>query len=238
MSQICIGNMAQHLLTPALTVFEHMALDEVLCSTSELEPVLRFYHWTAGPAVTFGYSQFVNSVRSQVRAENGPLCRRPTGGGIVFHGKDLTFSLVFESCLRPAEIYAQLHAAIEKSLLQETFLHSMRQGAVAAQAYAPVQDGIASGCFSNPVQDDLLHNGKKILGGAIRRLGNRILYQGSLQCSDARTQPAFRRAVLAGAQQMLAVGFKTVPVERAVLEKARSLAGSQYQTAAWMEKFI
>ena len=237
-SRICIGNMAENLLTPALTVFEHMALDEVLCTAERAELVLRFYHWTPGPAVTFGYSQFVGSVQSQVKEQNGPLCRRPTGGGIVFHGADLTFSLVFESTLRPSEIYAKLHGAIEQAFVQENGLHSTRQGAVSSSAYAPTQNGIATGCFANPVQDDLLIGGQKILGGAIRRLGSRVLYQGSLQCLGARTNPAFRRAVTVGAQKLLGVVFKTSPVEKELLEKAKALAVSQYQTTAWTEKFI
>ena len=50
--------MAYNILTPALNVFEHMALDETLAESVLPGPVLRFYHWAPGPAVTFGYSQF------------------------------------------------------------------------------------------------------------------------------------------------------------------------------------
>ena len=227
--------MAESLLTPALTVFEHMALDEVLAHQGLPGAILRFYHWTKGPAVTFGYSQFYNSVHNQMTPGKGPLCRRPTGGGIVYHGADLTFSLLFESNLRPAEIYAQLHSAIEQALLQVQ-VKSTRQGAVETSAYAPVQNGMASGCFANPVQDDLVSGGQKILGGAIRRFGSLILYQGSLQCPQARTNPVFRRAVMQGAQQMLGVVFQTQPIEKGLLKQACQLALSQYQTAAWTEK--
>ena len=237
MSRICIGSMAENLLTPALTVFEHMALDEVLALEKKQEPILRFYHWTQGPAVTFGYSQFYNSVCGQVKAAHGPLCRRPTGGGIVYHGADLTFSLVFASNARPAEIYAQLHGAIEKALAQAD-LQSTRQGIVNPAAYAPAANGIASGCFANPVKDDLLINGHKILGGAIRRFGTRVLYQGSLQCPQARTNPAFRRAVMQGAQNMLQVCFETRPISAETLERVRQLAGAQYQTGNWIKKFV
>ena len=230
--------MAELLLTPVLSVFEQMALDEVLALANKPEPVLRFYHWTDGPAVTFGYSQFYNSVRNQIAPQQGPLCRRPTGGGIVYHGADLTFSLVFESALRPPEIYARLHGAIENALAQTQLLSSTRQGAVNPGAYAPATDGIANGCFANPVKDDLMAGGQKILGGAIRRFGTRILYQGSLQCKNARTDPAFRRAVTAGAQQMLGVIFNTTPVAAEVLDRARQLAVSQYQSTVWTEKFL
>ncbi len=237
-SRIYIGNMAQQLLTPALNVYEQMALDEILAHADLPEPVLRFYHWTVGPAVTFGYSQFYNPVRRQISAADGPACRRPTGGGVVLHGTDLTFSLIFESDLRPTEIYAQLHGAIERSWAQAQLGQSVRQGAVAAAAYAPQQNGVSNGCFANPVQDDLLVGGQKILGGAIRRFGNRVLYQGSLQCKNARTNPVFRRVVTQGVQQMLKVQFETKPIAAKVLQQARELAVSQYQTVAWTEKFL
>lgn len=214
-----------------------MAVDEVLAHGINPEPVLRFYHWTDGPAVTFGYSQFYHSVRNQISSEKGPLCRRPTGGGIVYHGADLTFSLVFESDLRPTEIYARLHGAIENALAQVN-MQSSRQGAVAVSAYAPATNGMANGCFANPVKDDLMADGQKILGGAIRRFGTRILYQGSLQCARARTNPAFRRAVMQGAQQLLAVEFETQPIPAVILNQARALAQSQYQSTAWTEKFL
>ena len=75
--------MGKILQTPALSVFEQMALDEVLARAPLAEPLLRFYRWTPGPAVTFGYAQFYDFVRRGVPAQAGPLCRRPTGGGLV-----------------------------------------------------------------------------------------------------------------------------------------------------------
>lgn len=229
--------MAQQLLTAALTVFEQMALDETLVRTYRA-PVLRFYHWTPGPAVTFGYSQFYAAVKNQVTPAQGPACRRPTGGGVVFHGEDLTFSLVFQSELnRPRDIYAALHSAIERTLGEMGALSSSRQAAVVAAQYAPMQKGVANDCFANPVEDDLLSGGRKILGGAIRRFDKIILYQGSLQCSDARENPVFRRAVKAAAEQMLGVLFEPAAVDQPVMQQARQLAAEQYQTDAWTYKF-
>ena len=228
--------MAQLLQTPPLTVFEHMALDETLAQSGGSVPLLRFYEWTAGPAVTFGYSQFYHFVRQQTRAEQGPLCRRPTGGGLVFHGEDLTFSLIFQSRLSPKEIYRQLHSALEQALAASGALVSSRQGAVAAAQYAPQQNGQASGCFANPVQDDLLSGGHKVLGGAIRRFGEMILYQGSLQCPHARQNPLFRQAITLGVQHWWGQTLEMENVPADVLTHARQLAVTQYTQAAWTEK--
>lgn len=230
--------MAIQLLTPALKVQEQMALDEVLVRADLGVPVLRFYHWTQGPAVTFGYAQFYEDVKKQCPAPAGPLCRRPTGGGVVFHGEDLTFSLIFQSpWARPKEIYARLHGGIERAFWLTGALDSSRQGQVASQAYLPQQNGMATGCFVNPVEDDLLSGGQKVLGGALRRFGSTVLYQGSLQCAGARQRPVFRRAIRQGLEETLAVCFQTSPAEEEWLGQMRRLAKAQYETEAWNLKF-
>jgi lipoate-protein ligase A len=43
-------------------------------------------------------------------------------------------------------------------------------------------------CFKKPVDMDLLYNGKKVLGGAIRKFSDYILYQASLQFENARNE--------------------------------------------------
>ena len=229
---------ADKLLTPALTVFEQMALDEWLASHQPSRPLLRFYHWTAGEAVTFGYAQGARSVRTQT-PPHVPICRRPTGGGMVRHGADLTFSFIFPSrVLRPKDIYFQLHSAVEQALLQTDLLTATRQGAVAPQAYAPMQQGAAAGCFACPVEDDLLADGRKILGGALRRFGPVVLYQGSLQCERARTDTAFRRAVEQAASHMSGCRFATRMIDEQELAAARQLARRQYETDEWNQKFL
>src|SRR5688500_8962107 len=72
----------------------NMALDEaLLTSAAQLQsPVLRFYGWTE-PAATFGYFQKYSEVENWSSLR--PLIRRPTGGGLVPHYKDWTYSLVF-----------------------------------------------------------------------------------------------------------------------------------------------
>jgi len=72
----------------------NMALDEALLeNVSRLgKPVLRFYGWT-GPAATFGYFQKISEAERATHLR--PLIRRPTGGGIVPHDADWTYSAVF-----------------------------------------------------------------------------------------------------------------------------------------------
>lgn len=230
-------SMATLLLTAPLDVFEQMALDETLAHSAPAEPILRFYHWKPGPAVTFGYGQFYDFVRRGAPDGSGPLCRRPTGGGMVFHGEDLTFSLMFSTDKSPKEIYALLHEAVRSALAREHAVFAYGQQAVSAAAYAPQRNGAASACFVSPVENDLLAEGKKILGGAIRRFGKTALYQGSLQYPGARENPAFRRAVKNAVQEMLGACFVPTVLDRQRLASARKLAEEQYRTDGWNHKF-
>ena len=78
-----------------LDVFGQMALDETLAQTRPEAFLLRFFRW-AGPAATFGYAQLFREVERALPPGIGATCtRRPTGGGIVPHLDDLTFSCVF-----------------------------------------------------------------------------------------------------------------------------------------------
>ena len=71
-----------------------MAVDAALlqAAPSLASPVLRFYSW-AEPAATFGYFQKYSDVERMTLLR--PLVRRPTGGGLVPHDSDWTYSMVF-----------------------------------------------------------------------------------------------------------------------------------------------
>ncbi len=226
--------------TPPLNVYEQMALDETLVHAYPGEQLVRFYHWTDAPALTFGYAQFVREVRSQAASRSfaGEICRRPTGGGVVYHQTDLTFSLVFPSEQKPTEIYKNLHGCIHAALTLSGLTARVFDTHLPASAYALSRNHQASACFTNPVENDLLSaNGQKMLGGAIRRFGDTILYQGSLQMPDARQNPAYKQAIIRAVRGFWNVNLKIEHVPAQSMQTARQLAAVQYQSVAWTEKF-
>ena len=173
--------------SPPLDVFGQMALDEALAKSKPDAFCLRFFRWQ-GIGATFGYAQRLREVEKALPPGIGQAyTRRPTGGGIVPHLADLTFSCIFpdEGALRPTEIYRRLHSAILKGL-RETGLDAR----LCAKGGSPAPHGPsgASQCFVQPVALDVLIEQGKILGGAIRRMGSTVLYQGSLQLPDARSR--------------------------------------------------
>src|SRR5437016_7001273 len=94
-----------------------MALDEVLLETST-SPTLRSYRWKS-PALSFGYFGSYAEVADQRGARE--IVRRWTGGGVVPHGDDLTYSVIIPASHpffthSPLAIYCSLHDAIRRAL--------------------------------------------------------------------------------------------------------------------------
>jgi lipoate-protein ligase A len=159
----------------------HMALDEaVLLESAPDAVVLRVYEWK-GEACTFGFSQKYADAKAACKNGIEPV-RRATGGGIVFHDGDVTFSLVFpwDRTCAPETIYKNIHRGIHQALKARGTVNGMWS----PKEKAP---GIAASCFARAEKADLVDaDDKKILGGALRKKGVKGLYQGSLRVAVAR----------------------------------------------------
>lgn len=153
-----------------------MALDEALLEAMPRlqQPVVRFYGWTKA-AATFGYFQKFSEVKRATHLR--PLIRRPTGGGIVPHDTDWTYSLAFPTncewySLRAEESYRRAHEWI-----QSAFARLKIETDVASHA----KKSLPGQCFVGHEKFDLLWRGKKIAGAAQRRNKMGLLIQGSVQ---------------------------------------------------------
>jgi len=144
-----------------------MAIDEAIL-TARIEGfvkrnTLRFYTWKP-PAISLGYFQ---SVEQEVNLEaikkfGIDLVRRITGGGAVFHDKELTYSLIVsEKCgIIPKNIqksYEVICGAIVNALKNEFGLNA---------EFKPI--------------NDILVNNKKISGSAQTRRDGVILQHGTI----------------------------------------------------------
>ncbi len=154
----------------------NMALDEALLeNVSRLgKPVLRFYGWSE-PAATFGYFQKFTEVARATTLR--PLIRRPTGGGIVPHDADWTYSAVFPPnhewhSLKAVESYRRIH-----DWLRLAFAELKVETELAPHA----KKSLPGQCFAGHEKFDLLWRGKKIAGAAQRRNQLGLLIQGSVQ---------------------------------------------------------
>jgi lipoate-protein ligase A len=154
----------------------NMAMDEALLEAMPRlqEPVVRFYGWTE-PAASFGYSQKYSEIARATRLR--PLVRRPTGGGLVPHDADWTYSLAFPTmhewyALSAVESYRRAHAWIQRAFAELSISTEL------ADCCRRPESGQ---CFVGYEKFDVLWHGKKIAGAAQRRSKLGLLIQGSVQ---------------------------------------------------------
>ena len=201
----------------------NMAVDEALLEQAAI-PVLRFYRWLR-PSISFGYFGHYANVASDF--ERRDIVRRWTGGGIVPHGDDLTYSIVIpraDSLFQRSslEIYAAVHDAICRAL--------QANGVKAALANDAVPK-ISDACFANAVRSDVMIGGQKIAGAAHRRSRAGLLHQGSIQRSDL---PDRFRDDFAG---ILCPRFERMTLSPQLLERAAEIAEKKYATDEWLTRW-
>jgi len=196
----------------------NMAIDEALLRSARA-PMLRIYRW-AGPAVSFGYfGKWADVERAWPERD---AVRRWTGGGIVPHGDDVTYSLIVPRtdpfyAFGPVESYRAIHEALAKAL----------GGAALATR---VDRKISEACFENAVQDDVLLHGKKVAGAAQRRSNFGLLHQGSIQ--GAADSAGIARAL----REMLARRMEPTSLTRQTMSNASRLVTERYGTREWLQR--
>jgi len=200
----------------------NMAIDEALLHQVK-QPTLRIYQWRE-PAVSFGY--FGPVAEAERVAAGRVVVRRWTGGGIVEHGEDVTYTLIV-----PREHAFFQHGAPESyRLIHEAIGELLASEGVRAEV-VPVVDSRGGGeCFSSPVQYDLVAGGKKIAGAAQRRTRWGLLHQGSIRANVPLVGFAGTIAAVLGAK----VSRRAVPDE--VRRDAEVLAVSKYATNDWLRR--
>lgn len=209
----------------------NMAWDEALLEAAAGlgRPVLRFYGWTQ-PAATFGYFQKHAEVARLTSLR--PLIRRPTGGGIVPHDADWTYSLAFPPGhpwhgLRATESYCRVHQWVQAALAVVGW-----QTSLAPEARSEVPGC----CFAGAERFDVLLEDRKLAGAAQRRNRDGLLIQGSIQPPAGAERGGFGRAMATEGRRVL--GGEGEPWEPGaeLIARVRALAAEKYALAAYNER--
>lgn len=198
----------------------NMAVDEALLETAA-SPTLRFYRWE-GLALSFGYFGSYADVANQ-RGDR-EIVRRWTGGGVVPHGDDLTYSVIIPAshpffARSSLAIYSDLHDAIREALkangIEATLAHS-------------VSPRVSENCFANAMRADVISEGRKIAGAAHRRSRAGLLHQGSIQNAKLphRFSNDFARA--------LCDRFECKALSQNLIDRATTIAQAKYGTIEWL----
>jgi len=206
--------------TQARGAAENMALDEALFLQATF-PLMRSYRWIR-PSVSFGYFTPWRSVVERF-AERDAV-RRWTGGGIVEHGSDFTYSIIIpgQNSATSAELYCFIHRALAELL--RAYGHP-----VEVSQHPDIRESNA--CFEKAVEFDLKVYGEKIAGAAVRRHRKGVLLQGSIQRIEVPGYfaPMFAKALCEQTEEF-------VP-SKTIIEITARVTKEKYGAAEWTCRF-
>jgi lipoate-protein ligase A len=199
----------------------NMAVDEALLRNVRV-PVLRIYEWSV-PAVSLGYFQ------PAALAGERPFVRRYTGGGLVDHAHDVTYTIVLPRAhpwmeMSAPESYCHIHRGVQAAL---------KACGIASELTPAAHEVESDACFAKPVKFDIVAPTGKLSGAAQRRTREGLLHQGSILLPD----PARNAGLRAGFAKAFAAHLE-LPVESGELTavenaRAEELERERYATDAW-----
>ena len=172
---------ALHVIPDAChTAAQNMAHDFLLLNRYQPADALRIRHYEwVRPSFTFGLSQGYGYVQSEVPDPGVDICRRPTGGGVVNHLEDWTYSLVIPNSHplgrgQPVDTYKIIHECMTAAMSV--------QGCDVILNLAAPENNTPGVCFNKPeIYDVVLRNfPTKVAGAAQKRSKAGYLMQGSI----------------------------------------------------------
>jgi lipoate-protein ligase A len=172
----------QLLIEPrALPGSRNMAVDEFLFRSLDGNPrtYLRFYQWER-PTASLGYTQNTAKVVDLdfCRRNGIDIVRRITGGKLVLHHQEITYSVVSSDAATFTATLAGSYKLISRALLRG--LELMGLAPTSADKAPPFYAKSDLPCFSHPAQDEIELGGRKIIGSAQKRSGTGFLQHGSI----------------------------------------------------------
>ena len=211
---------------------ENMAADEALLEEAATRgtPVLRFYSWKV-PAATFGYFQNYSEIERATLLR--PLIRRATGGGLVPHDADWTYSLT----VPPPHAWYALSAVESYQRVHQWVADAFVRLGVAAELAACCRKEAPGQCFVGAEKFDVLWQGRKIAGAAQRRNRLGLLIQGSIQPPPVQVSRAeWQGAFCALAEEQWGVTWEALVVGEELRGRVAALVGEKYGTEGFNRK--
>ena len=213
----------------------NMAIDESLLPeiAALQKPLLRVYGWDR-PAVSIGYVQKYSAVLQK----GYTIVRRPTGGGVVFHDVDLTYTVIVPSGhwiekQNRLESYHIFHRIVIKALAALNISSSLVESST-----EPV-DRSTMCCFTSPTRYDVVTENEgdgqsKVAGAAQRRTKYGILHQGSIVVDDISSRrERLTKFLLSAFIKELNISFIDFKPTLEFLSSAKNLAEGKYALESW-----
>lgn len=167
----------------------NMAADQYLLSNVNKNDTifLRFYTWQ-NPSITLGYMQQPSETLNldSCKSDSVDWIRRPTGGRAVLHKNDLTYSCIFPKTISflgntVKESYAAITSCLKvgfNNLGIQCSTHDSYDELLA------VKREIKLPCFLAPNRNEIMVDGRKLVGSAQKRTTLGVLQHGSIPISS------------------------------------------------------
>ena len=156
-----------------------MAVDEALLHNFQEDemPILRLYRWET----SLSLGRFSNTRKSVdlkiLRKQNIPLVRRMTGGGVLVHGGDLSYSLILPRA-------SLKHVGVKESYhYLSSFLINLYEKLKLSAEFAydlNLESSKSNICMASHEPYDIIIDGKKIGGNAQRYTSDVLFQHGSI----------------------------------------------------------
>lgn len=163
----------------------NMATDEalLLCYKQNDLPILRLYLWDEN-SVTIGISQKVEEYAFS------NIAKRVTGGGVLFHGHDISYSLVIPVDLLEGYNIKESYEKICQFILN--FYKKLNIDVCYAKDNSNIKLFKSEYCQVGFEAYDILADGLKIGGNAQRRTKKAIFQHGSIPVSNVEKSNTFQ----------------------------------------------
>jgi lipoate-protein ligase A len=177
----------------------NMAADLYLLNhcTDHNRVTVRVYSW-ARASITIGYMQTAEKELDlgKVKADGVDWVRRPTGGRAVLHDNDITYSCVFPKSIEEmGATIAETYRLISKCLVDGLERASVKCGAHDSDIDTRgIGREVKLPCFLAPSRDEIMVDGRKLIGSAQKRAAGAVLQHGSIPITGAfRRLPEYLR---------------------------------------------
>lgn len=199
----------------------NMAIDEVLLQRAML-PTLRVYGWRER-ALSLGY--FSHFTEAERVAAGRAMVRRWTGGGLVEHGEDITYTLIV-----PRDAAFFQHAPLESyRLIHEAVAEWLRARGISGHVAPSSAEESSGACFAAHVRYDIVNGNAKLAGAAQRRTRWGLLHQGSILLPG--------KIASNGLAGTFAREIQPACITTDILQIAQQIAEQKYATSEWLRKF-
>ncbi len=161
---------------------------DLVNNCDENSAYLRFYQWEPY-CISLGANQSFEDINEYAADKNNiEVVKRPTGGRAILHAEELTYSVVMP--LNKNEFTAkQLYEKISLALVDGLKKYSSHLNNVELENQQPhfpsllkQQSGVL--CFASTAKSEVKFEGKKLIGSAQRKMGDKILQHGSILCGN------------------------------------------------------